>query len=707
VGITRSGVQLSDSALFPSIIKASSQISFQQGQLMHACSIKRGYDAFSSAGNSILDFYMKWGAPNLALSVFNSMSNRDSVSWNIVIHGHLDHGALEAGLRLFVQARVSGFEPNVSTLVFVAQAYRGLYDFGGGQKLHEYVFKSGFLGIVSLQNSLLSMYASFDVQIAHQLFDEMRERDVISWSLMIGAYVHNEEPLLALQMFKDMRVEPDGLTVVSALRACGNLDNTSTGRSLHAGVVSRGHDGDLFVANSLIDMYSRFKDPISALRVFNEMGIKNVVSWNCVLSGLVHNEMHQEALRLANSMLKTEVETDEVTLVNLLQLCKHFSAANQCKLIHCRVIRCSYDSNPLVLSSLIDAYAKCNLIEHAWSLFRRTEKRDTVMWATMIGGFVHGGLPDEAVAVCRQMSEIGERITNPVVMLNLTEACSLSTELKKSKWAHGIAIRSGLAADISVGTAIVDMYSKCGAVEAARRAFDHLPQKNIMSWSAMISACGMNGQAQDALALATEMKLHGLKPNAVTALSVLAACSHGGLISSGLSFFKEMAQDLSMKPSLEHYACVIDMLSKAGELDDAMDLIKAMPENFKGEASIWGAVLSASARFRRPEIGEGAAFRVLELEPFDSAGYLLTSSLHAATGSWVDAGKMRRLVKERRIRVTAGYSLVNVGDQSVKFLAGDRSKLQAIHSGSIIEQLHKFMQIDENFDTLLNDEGYC
>ncbi|XP_021769946.1 pentatricopeptide repeat-containing protein At2g17210-like [Chenopodium quinoa] len=697
VGMQRSGVQLTDTSLFPAIIKASSKISFKLGESVHACSVKQGYDSFPSVGNSILDFYMKWGAPILAFSVFRGMRNRDSVSWNIVIHGHLDQGLVEDGLWFFVQGRVSGFEPNVSILVLVAQAYRILLDFDGGRRFHVYVLKSGFLSVLSLQNSLMGMYADDDIGNARQLFDEMCDRDVISWSMMIGACVQKEEPLLALQLFKIMEVEPDGLTLVSILKACSKLEDATTGSSLHGFAISRGHDIDVFVANSLIDMYSRCCDPASALRVFDSMAVKNIVSWNSVLFGMAYNGMYREALDLANSMVQANIGTDEVTLVNLLQLCKQFTDPFQCRQLHCRILRHRYESNALVLNSLMDAYAKCNLIEQSWKLFSRTDKKDTVIWATMIGAFAYCGMPDEAITVFGQMVKIEEGI-NQVIVLNLLEACTVSAELKTCKWAHGIAIRSSFAAYVSVGTAIIDMYSKCGAVEEAKKAFDHIPQKNIMSWSTMVSAYGMNGRAEDALGLVVEMKQHGFQPNAVTALSVLSACSHGGLIQSGLSFFKDMVQNLGIQPSLEHFACMIDMLSRSGKLDDAMKLIKVMPENFQGKASVWGAVLSACTRYKKVEVGEGAASHVLELEPLGSSGYMLAASLHASTGSWSDAAKMRRLVKDRGVKILAGYSLVRVGDKALRFVARDKSTPQAIDSCCIVEQLHRCMHIDEADD---------
>ena len=366
-----------------------------------------------------------------------------------------------------------------------------------------------------------------------------------------------------------------------------------------------------------------------------------------------------------------------------------------CKSVHCVIIRGGYESNELVLNSLIDAYGKCNLIELAWELFDGMERRDVVSWSTMIAGFTYCGKPDEAIAVFQEMIYAQEKL-NVVTIINLLEACSASAELRRSMWAHGISVYRGLEAEVAVATAIVEMYSKCGAIEDSRKAFEQISDKNVFSWSAMIAAYGMNGFAHEALTLIAEMKKHGVEPNAVTALSVLTACSHGGLIEEGLGFFNSMIKDHRVEPGLEHYSCMVDMLGRAGQLDSAIDLIKKMPEGFEAGASIWGALLSACKSHGNSKLGTGAISRVLELEPLKSSGYLLASSMYASGGSFVDAAKMRRLVKERGVRVVAGYSLVHVKNRACKFLAGDKSTPQVGEIHSIVDQLHGCMKIDES-----------
>ncbi|KAI5592773.1 hypothetical protein BDE02_04G175800 [Populus trichocarpa] len=697
--IKKAGIQTVDVSVFPPILKAWSFLSHRHGKSLHACLIKQGFDSFTSIGNSIMGFYIRCGDFDIAVDVFNSMRrSRDSVSWNILIHGHLDNGALVAGLWWFTNARVAGFEPNISTMVLVIQACRILGTKHDGLILHGYLIKSGFWAISSVQNSLLSMYVDADMECARELFDEMHEKDVIAWSVMIGGYLQWEEPQVGLQMFRKMvlvpGIEPDGVVMVSVLKACASSRDVCTGRLVHGLVIHRGFDCDLFVENSLIDMYSKCKDAGSAFKVFNEISQRNNVSWNSMLSGFVLNENYSEAQSLISSMRKERVETDEVTLVNILQICKYFVHPFHCKSIHCVMIRRGSEANELVLSALIDAYAKCYLIEIAWEVFARMRRRDVVSWSTMISGFAHCGKPDEAIAVYQEMDRDLVK-PNVITIINLLEACSVTAELKRSKWAHGVAIRQGFASEVTVGTAVVDMYSKCGEILASRRAFDQLALKNIVTWSAMIAAYGMNGLAHEALALFAEMKRHGLKPNPVTTLSVLAACSHGGLVEEGLSLFKSMVQELGLEPGFEHYSCMVDMLGRAGKLDTAIEVIKAMPDNLKNGASIWGSLLSACRSYGLTELGKEAISRVLELEPSNSAGYLVASSMYAADGLWDDAARIRVLAKEKGVKVVAGYSLVHIDNKACRFVAGDGSHPRSDEIFSMAQQLHDCIKIDE------------
>ncbi|KAL0340516.1 UNVERIFIED_CONTAM: Pentatricopeptide repeat-containing protein [Sesamum radiatum] len=651
--IKRVGVQPIDHSIFPHTLKACCALPYTLGKSVHVSLLKQGFESFSSVGNSLMHFYAKSGELASALDVFNCMKMKDSVSWNIILQAHLDEGAFQEACDLFMQARAFGFEPNISNLVLIVQAYRRVGAFIDGEGFHGYLIQSGLWSLTSVQNSLLGLYTDISMEYAEKLFHEMYEKDVISWSVMVGGYVHSYEPIFALETFKQM-VTDFGLKRMD--KPC---------------------------------------DVDSAATAFREITHRNIISWNSLLSGFVHNEKHGEALTLFASMRKSGVDADEVTLVNLLQICKVLGDLRQCKLVHSRVFQGGFQSNDLVMNSLIDAYAKCNQINLAWRVFCQMKRPDIVTWSTIISGFTHCGMPDEAIALYRDMRlSLENPNPNPVTLLSLLEACALSAELGRSKWAHGIAIRMGLASDVVVGTAILDMYSKCGAIPVSRKAFDQIFAKNIISWSAIITAYGLNGLPHDALALLYEMEVHGLKPNPVTILSVLSACCHGGLVEEGLSVFKGLANKHGTELKLEHYSCLVDLLARAGNLDDALELIKSIPVGMKPGASAWGALLSACRNYENGKLTAGALSQILELEPSNSAGYLIASNMYATGGSWMDATRMRCLMKERGIKVVAGYSLVHVSNKAYTFTAGDKYHPMSHLFCPVIEQLHSCMGMD-------------
>ncbi|XP_042501070.1 pentatricopeptide repeat-containing protein At2g17210 [Macadamia integrifolia] len=702
---------LVDPSVFPPILKACTNLGcLTQGYSIHARLIKQGLESYPSIGNSTLDFYMKSEDMDSALGVFGSMRSKESVSWNIVIHGCLNQGAFEDGLWFFRQARVAGFQPNISTLVLVLQACRRLRALHEALIIHSFIIRSGFSDLISIQNSLLSVYVDFsDIESACCLFDRMPVRDVISWSAIIGGFVQFGEAHVAIGLFKEMfslpHVQLDGLTVVNVLKACTSLGEIDLGRMLHVFVICRGFSSDLFIGNSLVGMYSKFNDSDSAFKIFCEVPHRNIVSWNSVLSGFVHNKRSSEAVILFSSMGEAGIEGDEVTLVTLLQAIKNLVHPLHCKSVHSTVLRKGYELNKLVLNSLMDAYAKCDMVDLGWKLFNRMTRRDMISWSTMISGFAHCGKPDKAMTIFQEMNQSQEK-PNAVTMLSLLEACAVSADLRRSKWAHAIAIRRGLSTEVEVGTAILNVYSNCGEIDLSRRVFDHMLERNIVSWSAMLAAYGMNSRAHDALALLAEMELQGMKPNAITILSVLSACSHGGLIEQGLSCFEKMVQNHGFEPSLEHYSCVVDMLGRAGKLNSAMSIIKNMPEGVKAGASAWGALLSACRSYGNNELGRGAAVHVLELEPSNSAGYLLASNMYAAGGFWDNVARMRGLVKERDVKVMVGYSLVHLENKPHRFVAGDATHPQAGEIHALVEYLHGCMKMDSRIE-ILEDSFPC
>lgn len=688
--------------VFPPLFKYLANFrSSKLGTSIHADVIKMGFDSDTSTCNSVISFYSKCNMMSSALRFFNKMECKDSVSWNALIHGLLSLEEYELGLSLFMEARASNFEPNVSCLILVVQACWKLEAIDEGQNIHGFITKSGFSIVASVQNSLLNMYVKFlNLNYAQKLFDEMCERDVISWSSLISGYTQCGNATNALRLFRSMYVEPgiemDGLAAVCVLQACANAGDIDNGRSLHAHLIRKGFEEDVFVENSLIDMYSKCIDIDSALVVFDHISSTNIVSWNSIITGLIGNEKCVEALQLFGSMQKTGVEGDEVTMVNLLHACKRLELPLHCRCIHGVVIR-GWLSNDFVLNSLLDSYTKCGLMELAMKLFDTMERKDVISWSTMIAGFAHCGNASESIAFFREM-QFARELPNSVTILSLIEACVISAELKLSKTVHGLSIRNDLGQDLTIGTSLIDMYAKCGDLISSKKVFDEMPSKNIHSWNAMIGALGMNGRGKEALALLHEMHHHDMKPNSVTMVSILSSCSHCGLVQDGLACFQRMLKVPSLQPSLEHYSCVIDMLARSGDLKGALEVMKKMPGDVEPSPVAWGALMSGCRSHRNFELGQIVASRVVELEPTNSAGYLMSSSMFASGGGSEGLASMRRLMKERRLKMVSGYSLVHVEGRGHKFVAWDESHLEKEGIYVMVEFLHYCMKKVEGND---------
>ncbi|XP_010236928.1 pentatricopeptide repeat-containing protein At2g17210 [Brachypodium distachyon] len=652
---------------------------------LHADACKRPLSA--AASNSLLSCYLRTARHDLAVAHFRCPSTpRDDVTYN-TLFAHLPPSppaSFFASLRFF--------RPNVATLLALVRASSDY-----PTVVHAYLLKTAYshMGGTTLQNSLLAMYAAFgDSLAAATLFDEMPDRDVVSWTSMIGASLAGGSADQALGLFRDMvadgTLELDGVVLVVAIRACAMLEHAALGSSLHAVAERRGLQGDdVFVPNSLVDMYAKCHDLHSARKVFDLMAHRNVVSWNSMLSGLVHADRCEEALELAaSSSLLTgngDVYFDETTLVVLLQLCKKLDGqAMWCRSVHATALRrlLSLSSMPLV-NALLDTYAKCGLLDYSLRLFEGMREKNVVTWSTLIAGCAHNGRPQEAMACYVAMREAGE-MPNSITMLSLLEACAYCAEMRASRCAHGVAIRSGLALERDVSNALVDMYGKCGDIAASTSVFDMMPSKDVLTWNSMIGALGMNGRTLDALAILDRMEREdeGVNPNGITMLTVLSACAHGGLVEEGMACFERMTATYSLQPQVEHLSCVVDMLARVGDLEGAVKIIEERMSTTNSPAA-WSALLSACRSHSDFKVGRDAASRVLELEPGNSAGYLLSMSMPGETA------RMRWLMRERGVKVTSGHSVVYIGQEAHRFVSWDGCHPHRAQVYSMLHLVHQ------------------
>ncbi|XP_057820377.2 pentatricopeptide repeat-containing protein At3g12770 [Cryptomeria japonica] len=652
---------------------------------IHGLVVKSGFDSDIVVSNSLLSLYTKCRSIDFAELVFDEMPNRSLVSWNAMIAGYAHNGLGKEALLLFNEMVLADVRTDSATLVSALQACAHLGVLRQGKCIHDYIIRKGFELDVNLGNSLVAMYIRCgSIENGRRVFDKMTVKDVITWSTLIAGYSQSENGSESMKLYSQMQlanIRPDSFTMVSVLQTCTHVRALLEGEIMHCYVIKSGFESDVYIGNSLIDMYSKCGRVNLAHLLFEKMSERNVVSWNSMLAGYVQNENAREAFTVFYQMQQIDATSDSCTMVIIIQACAHLRALHQGKCVHGYIVKANLDLDAFVQNSLIDMYAKCGNVDSARQLFDRMSNRNTISWTAMIGGYSHSGLPSEAMALFRQMQIVAVK-PNTVTMVNVLLSSTRFAALHQGKQIHGYIIKSGFHSDVGVGTALIDTYANCGSVEIARQLFDQMPERNVVSWSTMIAGYGMHGLGEEAIMLFRQMQLAGEMPNHITFVSLLSACSHAGLVEQGWKYFNSMTQNYSIVPKVEHYACMVDLLGRAGHLNEAWDFIRAMP--LEPSASVWGALLGACRIHSNIHLGHCVAEHLLDLEPDNAGCYILLSNIYAAAGRWDDVAKMRLMMKERGLKKTPGYSLIEVSNSVQAFLVGDRSHPQ---SGKIYKML--------------------
>ncbi|XP_061369545.1 putative pentatricopeptide repeat-containing protein At3g11460, mitochondrial [Gastrolobium bilobum] len=548
------------------------------------------------------------------------------------------------------------------------------------QQLHAHVITCGtLLHNTYLATKLAACYAGCGrMPQARFLFDQILLKNSFLWNSMIRGYACNGSPSNSLVLYREMLSfgqKPDHFTYPFVLKACGDLLVHELGRKVHALVLVDGWESDIYVGNSLLSMYSKFGDMETARMLFDKMPVRDLTSWNTVISGHVKNGEAVDAFEVFDSMRRVGVVGDGTTLLALLCACGDIMDLKLGKAVHGYVVRNSGKlCNEFLTNSLIVMYCNCGSISVARKLFEELKVRDTVSWNSLISGYEKHGDAFKVMELFSQMF-IGGGIPNEVTVIAVLGACNQISALLLGSSVHTYLVKRGYGVNTAVGTALISMYANCGSYFCARRAFDEMPEKNLASWTVMITGFGIHGRGREAISIFYEMLGKNIMPDEGIFTSVLSACSHSGLVDEGKEIFYKMSRDYNLEPGPTHYSCLVDLLGRAGNLDEAYAIIDNM--KLKPNEDVWTSLLSACRLHRNVKLAEISAQKLFEMSPNGVSGYVCLSNIYAAERRWKDVEKVRALVKKRRLRKPPSYSFVELNKMVHQFFVGDKSHQQA------------------------------
>ncbi|RZC31475.1 Pentatricopeptide repeat-containing protein [Glycine soja] len=640
---------------------------------------------------------------------------------DFVTHGHLSN-AFKTFFQIQHHAASSHLLLHpIGSLLSACTHFKSLSQ---GKQLHAHVISLGLDQNPILVSRLVNFYTNVNLLVDAQFVTESSNTlDPLHWNLLISAYVRNRFFVEALCVYKNMlnkKIEPDEYTYPSVLKACGESLDFNSGVEVHRSIEASSMEWSLFVHNALVSMYGKFGKLEVACHLFDNMPRRDSVSWNTIIRCYVSRGMWKEAFQLFGSMqeegvemnviiwntiaggclhsgnfrgalqlisqMRTSIHLDAVAMVVGLSACSHIGAIKLGKEIHGHAVRTCFDVFDNVKNALITMYSRCRDLGHAFMLFHRTEEKGLITWNAMLSGYAHMDKSEEVTFLFREMLQKGME-PNYVTIASVLPLCARISNLQHGKEFHCYIMKHKQFEDyLLLWNALVDMYSWSGRVLEARKVFDSLTKRDEVTYTSMIFGYGMKGEGETVLKLFEEMCKLEIKPDHVTMVAVLTACSHSGLVAQGQSLFKRMINVHGIVPRLEHYACMVDLFGRAGLLNKAKEFITGMP--YKPTSAMWATLRGACRIHGNTVMGEWAAGKLLEMMPDHSGYYVLIANMYAAAGCWSKLAEVRTYMRNLGVRKAPGF----VDSEFSPFSVGDTSNPHASEIYPLMDGLNELMK---------------
>ncbi|KAK7349434.1 hypothetical protein VNO77_06800 [Canavalia gladiata] len=635
------------------------------GMEVHACLFKRGFHVDVHLSCALINLYEKCWGIDRANQVFDETPLQEEFLWNTIIIANLRSERWENALELFRRMQSASAKATGGTIVKLLQACGKLRALNEGKQIHGYVIRRGLVSNTSICNSIISMYSrNYRLELARAVFDSMENRNLSSWNSIISSYAVNSSLNDASDIFQEMEssnikpdiitmnsilsahllqgsyemvltnfrslqsagFKPDSCSITSALQAVIELGCFNLGKEIHGHINRSKLDYDVYVCTSLVDMYIKNDCLDKAKAVFHHSKNKNICTWNSLISGYSFKGLFYDAEKLLSQMEEERIKPDLVTW-----------------------------------NSLVSGYSMRGHSEEALAVINRMKTLgftpNVVSWTAMISGCCQNEKYLDALQFFNQMQEENVK-PNSTTICSLLRACTGPSLLKKGEEIHCFSIRRGFVDDIFTATALIDMYSKGGKLKAAHEIFRQIKEKALPCWNCLMMGYAIYGRGEEVMILFDNMCKTGIRPDAITFTTLLSGCKNSGLVMEGWKYFDSMKTDYNITPTIEHYSCMVDLLGKAGFLDEALDFIQTMP--LKPDASIWSALLASCRIHKDIKLAEIAARNLFKLEPYNSANYVLMMNIYSTLGRWEDVERLKDSMTSLGVKIPNVWSWTQV-----------------------------------------------
>lgn len=613
----------------------------EEGMSIHDLILVSGYDTDTVIQNALINMYGRCGCLEAARSIFKGSSHFDIIAWNAMISVYCYNGLEDLAQQLYYELHMKAMVPNRITYISILSVFSNKGAMVDGKWIHAMVVGSDIEDDVAVGTTLIYLYGkSGSVQYARNVFNHMKNPNVVSWNALIAVHTQSGGGKLALQLFYEMHKEnviSSRLTFVNILDACTSKSALKEGKRLHVYIQGNELEKDSLVGNALMNMYGKCFSIISARELFDSMLQRNDITWNVIITSYARSEQGFKAFEIFEQMLQEGSLPNKVTFIAILEAC-----VNQLDLIrgtqmHALIVARHLMLDNVVGNALVNLYSKCGQMMIALEMFHKLDEHDVISWSAIIAGFAQQGQSEEALFFFNRMCQDGV-MPNKITYVSVLAACSSHVVQIAGKRIHAVIMSCELKVDVVICNVLINLYGKCGCLSDARSIFDTMHERNTVSWTSMIAAYAQHGEDEHVLQLFYQMQQAGVRPNNVTFLSVISAWGHTGKVEEGYYWFMLMDKRFGIPPVVDHYNCMIDLSGRAGRLEEAEKLVIGMPSQVTIVTLM--ALLSACKYQADVERGECFARHAFALFPENAEPYIMLANIYSSVGRVEDAERV-------------------------------------------------------------------